>query len=438
MEIILYVHVLLSALALVFSESYEVPEESVMEELFYEYNSEARPASVRRPVVKVSHQLTLTRIISLREDLLVIDTWQVISWRDPRLVWDRNYYDFVETINVDPSKIWKPDIVNFHNAGGNSGLIYDNLPLTIKYDGDVVYVPPTRLTTQCQPYGDVYHCIWTFGSWTHDIKKLDINNTYGAIDMSEYEENSRIAIIDSSVKRTLKKYAYFPNRYAILTYNITIRWKDADRFEGLEPLQMPAVVSKKSELQNDEHIPVSGSILANATDQSDMEKGEGGSEGDGDTPTEEEQSSNEEESTDFWDTYSTDYDDTTDSSQDQETEYSSNEETTESSQEKENFESTPKVDASGSGEKEEIVNSAKNGNSTESTEKEEIVNSVQSGNVTESTQNDDVASGQKVTENTDKTEKESDEVEPQVVETDSGEDDTDIGAWQRIKSIWSK
>lgn len=36
-----------------------------MEELFYEYNSEARPASVRRPVVKVSHQLTLTRIISL-------------------------------------------------------------------------------------------------------------------------------------------------------------------------------------------------------------------------------------------------------------------------------------------------------------------------------------------------------------------------------------
>lgn len=49
-----------------------------------------------------------------------------------------------------------------------------------------------------------------------------------------------------------------------------------------------------------------------------------------------------------------------------------------------------------------------------------------------------MASGQKVTENTDKTEKESDEVEPQVVETDSGEDDTDIGAWQRIKSIWSK
>lgn len=46
-------------------EGYEVPEESVMEELFYEYNSEARPASVRRPVVKVSHQLTLTRIISL-------------------------------------------------------------------------------------------------------------------------------------------------------------------------------------------------------------------------------------------------------------------------------------------------------------------------------------------------------------------------------------
>lgn len=438
MEII-YFHVLLSVLALVFSEGYEVPEESVMEELFYEYNKEARPASVRQPVVKVSHQLTLNRIISLREELLVIDTWQVISWKDPRLVWDRAYYDDVETINLDPAKIWKPDIVNFDNAGGNSGLIYDNLPLTVKYNGDVVYAPPTRLTTQCQPYGDVYHCIWTFGSWTHDIKKLDINNTYGAIDMSEYNENSRIAIIDSSVRRTVKKYAYFPNRYAILTYNITIRWKDADRFEGLEPLQMPSGISKKSELQNDEHIPVFESILVNATDQSDMEKGEDGSEGEGDTPTEEGQSSNDEEPTDYWDTDdNTNYYDTTESSQDQGTESSPDEETTESSQEKENTESTPKVDATDSSQKEEIVNSAKIGNSTDSTQKEEIVNSVQNRNTTESTQNDDAASGQKITENTDKTEKGNDEEEAQESETDSGEDDTDIGAWQRIKSIWSK
>ena len=47
------------------SGGYEVPEQSVMEELFYEYNSEARPASSQHPVVKVSHQLSLTRIISL-------------------------------------------------------------------------------------------------------------------------------------------------------------------------------------------------------------------------------------------------------------------------------------------------------------------------------------------------------------------------------------
>lgn len=437
MEII-YFHVLLSALALVFSAGYEVPEQSVMDELFYEYNNEARPASVRQPVVKVSHQLTLNRIISLREELLVIDTWQVISWKDPRLVWDRAYYDDVETINLVPARIWKPDIVNFDNAGGNSGLIYDNLPLTVKYNGDVVYVPPTRLTTQCQPYGFVYHCIWTFGSWTHDIKKLDINNTHGAIDMSEYNENSRIAIVDSSVRRSLKKYANFPNRYAIITYNITIRWKDADRFEGLEPLQMPSGVSKKSELQNDEHIPVFESILVNATDQSDMEKGEGGSEGDGDTPTEEEQSSNDEEPTDYWDTDNANYDDTTESSQDQGSESSTNEEATESSQEKENTESTPKVDATDSSQKEEIVNSAQIGNSTDPTQKEEIVNSVQNGNITESTQNDDTASGQKITKNTDKTEKGNDEEEAQESETENGEDDTDIGAWQRIKRIWSK
>lgn len=51
---------------------------------------------------------------------------------------------------------------------------------------------------------------------------------------------------------------------------------------------MFVVVFKKSELQNDEYIFVFGLILVNVIDQLDMEKGEGGSEGDGDIFIEEE------------------------------------------------------------------------------------------------------------------------------------------------------
>lgn len=111
---------------------------------------------------------------------------------------------------------------------------------------------------------------------------------YGVIDMLEYEENLMIVIIDLFVKWILKKYVYFLNWYVILMYNIIIRWKDVDRFEGLELLQMFVVVFKKSELQNDEYIFVFGLILVNVIDQLDMEKGEGGSEGDGDIFIEEE------------------------------------------------------------------------------------------------------------------------------------------------------
>lgn len=82
----------------------------------------------------------------------------------------------------------------------------------------------------------MYYCIWIFGFWIYDIKKLDINNMYGVIDMLEYEENLRIVIIDLFVKWILKKYVYFLNWYVILMYNIIIRWKDVDRFEGLELL----------------------------------------------------------------------------------------------------------------------------------------------------------------------------------------------------------
>lgn len=147
-------------------------------------------------------------------------------------------------------------------------MIYTDLPVTVYEHGDVVYIPPTRLTTQCKPNGPVYHCIWTFGSWTHSIKKLDLNNTQGFLDMSEYEENSRIAIIGSSVRRSLKKYACCPERYAIVTYNITIRWKDPDVFRGLEPMQMPKITSnfnEKRELQNDEHVE-SEDVMVNGTE----------------------------------------------------------------------------------------------------------------------------------------------------------------------------
>lgn len=242
-------------------EAYEVPETNVMDDLFYEYYREARPATKRKPVVKVSHQLSINRVISLVDNLLVIDTWQVISWEDPRLEWDKSYHEDVDSLNLDPSKVWKPDIVNFNNAGGNSGLIYNNLPLVVYHTGQVVYIPPTRLTTQCSPNGEVFHCIWTFGSWTHDIRKLDLNNTQGRLDMSEYEESPKIAIIGSSVHRRLKKYACCPDRYAVVTYNLTIRWKDTDRFRGLEPLQMPEMSSNttsKGLLQNDAHIESSG------------------------------------------------------------------------------------------------------------------------------------------------------------------------------------
>jgi hypothetical protein len=103
---------------------------------------------------------------------------------------------------------------------------------------------------------DVFYCIWTFGSWSYNIKKMDLNNTQGRLDLSEYEESSRIEIIDSSVRRSLKKYECCPDSYAVVTYNLTIKWKDTDRFRGLEPLEMPKMsyTTAKSMFQNDEHV----------------------------------------------------------------------------------------------------------------------------------------------------------------------------------------
>lgn len=85
---------------------------------------------------------------------------------------------------------------------------------------------------------------------------MDLNNTHGKLDLSEYEESSRIVIVDSSVQRSLKKYQCCPDSYAVVTYNLTIKWKDTDRFRGLEPLQMPKMsyTTAKSMFQNDEHV----------------------------------------------------------------------------------------------------------------------------------------------------------------------------------------
>jgi len=141
--------------------------------------------------------------------------WTYISWNDPRLAWDKLDYDGIDRIRIHQKEIWVPDIVPFNLVEephyytptwdqGHKLIIYDN--------GNVIYAPQVNYKTYCNfnfnnwPWGE-QNCTLEFGSWTYDMKNLDIVpylQTFQESPIMTFQENpifslakNKIEIIDT-------------------------------------------------------------------------------------------------------------------------------------------------------------------------------------------------------------------------------------------------
>ncbi|XP_047139412.1 neuronal acetylcholine receptor subunit alpha-2 isoform X1 [Hydra vulgaris] len=208
-------------------------EERLLDDLFKTYNPAARPVLDDSESVNVTFGLTLRQIIDVHEkiQILVISAWIRQKWRNPILTWDPTKYNNIKEINVDPSSIWRPDIVLYNNAdedktfGGNLERLKTRAILN--YNGDTAWLAPVILKSKCDidvkyfPF-DTQKCPLKFGSWTYDQGRLNLINESNTATLEKYSNNSEWYLLSAKAVRNEEKYFCCPELYPDVTFTIII------------------------------------------------------------------------------------------------------------------------------------------------------------------------------------------------------------------------
>lgn len=228
--------VIVSFLSLIVKASPDIPEEDLLDELFYNYNKDARPATRETPTIYVKHGLSLLRIVSIKNNIATIDAWQNLQWNDPRLTWMPSDYFETNSISLVVHKVWKPDILLYNIAGSDDGYIYKNVNVIVHHSGIVTWVPMIRLVTYCDDTdtneNGEFRCSLKFGSWTLDESKLNVtnymrnsSNNATEVDLSNFIESKEFFLVNTEVQLNEQFYECCPEPYQDITYNLIFKKK---------------------------------------------------------------------------------------------------------------------------------------------------------------------------------------------------------------------
>uniref|UniRef100_A0A1I8JFT5 Neuronal acetylcholine receptor subunit alpha-7 n=1 Tax=Macrostomum lignano TaxID=282301 RepID=A0A1I8JFT5_9PLAT len=100
------------------------------------------------------------------------------TWVDYHFKWDPAEYGQVTKINIDPKRVWKPDILLYNSADEKFDATYPT-NVVIEHTGLMTYIPPGMFRSTCKiditwfPF-DTQVCKLKFGSWTYDGGTVDL------------------------------------------------------------------------------------------------------------------------------------------------------------------------------------------------------------------------------------------------------------------------
>ncbi|XP_048579133.1 neuronal acetylcholine receptor subunit beta-3 isoform X2 [Nematostella vectensis] len=118
---------------------------------------------------------------------MITRVWVTQVWRDPKLRWDVEKGGGIETIFVDPSEIWTPDISLYNNADDSVSVAGSvkkfQTKIVVANTGKVVWQSPATFRSECSikirywPF-DVQKCSMTFGSFIFPASALNVTSLY--------------------------------------------------------------------------------------------------------------------------------------------------------------------------------------------------------------------------------------------------------------------
>eukprot|EP00794_Sanderia_malayensis_P007313 gene7314-8131_t len=212
----------------------ETPEIRLLRNIFDNHDNQVRPVFNRTDVINVQFSLSLIQIVNVnsKSQLLSTSVWIRQTWKNPFLTWNPDDYGGIDVINIDPSKIWIPDIILYNNADDTygGGTEKYKTKVIIKADGTCSWFSPASFTSTCKinvklfPF-DWQTCIMKFGSWTYGGDRLTMTSATKVAETSKYITNGEWDLIIMRAQRNKIKYNCCKYYFYDVTFFLTIKRK---------------------------------------------------------------------------------------------------------------------------------------------------------------------------------------------------------------------
>ncbi|XP_060584519.1 neuronal acetylcholine receptor subunit alpha-10-like [Ruditapes philippinarum] len=201
-------------------------EATLRNAIFSDYDKYMAPVGDDDGPVVVKQSLHFVKVVSLDNDVLIMQVWEFMKWRDTRLQWDLNTFN-IKYINGASKWVWQPDILLVDSLEEYSGFPSGDLLVTIYNDGNVIFVPPRIRKTDCVfSESDLFAqnsvtCSLMYMSWVHSLVTLDLR-----IDSQPEvlnNDNRKWEVVETAAERNVKTYSCCPDEYVDITYKIQLK-----------------------------------------------------------------------------------------------------------------------------------------------------------------------------------------------------------------------
>ena len=209
---------------------YTALKKALEDELLKNYSTNVIPQEThgKRMVINASFHIINIVGFNEREESLTSSTWLTLTWKDPLLSWETKLrYENVSVMYMKQKQIWKPDFLLLNSAENLKLLGFDNMGITIRKDGTVIWEPGQTFKSICEvninqyPF-DSQECRFWFGSWAY-FNEIQGALTRADVGLNSYQENGKWEITGSHATSDIVVYDYFSQPTLLFTIQLRRR-----------------------------------------------------------------------------------------------------------------------------------------------------------------------------------------------------------------------
>ena len=171
-----------------------------------EYNKYVFPRLNSTEPLYIDVSLHFMRIeeIDEKNEKMISTGYLEISWQDPGLRWDSEYYGNIQQVYIQQNEMWIPDIFLVNRAGQFSGFGGSFYYIKVDENGSAVWMPFDVFESRCSLHTDYFpfdkqKCELIFSIWSHSVADVKIRNSRNGIVFDQtFAENGGWNIVSTS------------------------------------------------------------------------------------------------------------------------------------------------------------------------------------------------------------------------------------------------